>query len=249
VEFKLLVTLLRYVAAGRHHYLGKMMKAPIPFREFDERGQVRIYQSGILPHWRQAGCTYFVTFRLADSIPRRVLAEIEYERTQWLQARSIDATDETWQQSFARLPTDDKRQYERLVAKLLNHSLDLCHGECVLRNPMIAERVAAALDYFHGSRVLTGDFVIMPNHVHVLLTPLPDFELEDVLQSIKSFTAKVANELLNRTGLFWQRDSYDHVVRDNDQLQAFREYIVANPVKANLPAGDYLVSKAEYCFS
>jgi type I restriction enzyme R subunit len=59
----------------------------IPFRGFDEFGDMHSYYHGHLPHWRQSGCTYFVTFRLADSLPQRVVDEIEYERDQWLAAR------------------------------------------------------------------------------------------------------------------------------------------------------------------
>jgi hypothetical protein len=70
-----------------------MFKTPIPFRGFVERGEVRVYAHGTLPHWRQPGCTYFVTFRLADSIPEAVLREHEYERSMWLKARSINPDD------------------------------------------------------------------------------------------------------------------------------------------------------------
>ena len=223
-----------------------MSKAPIPFRGFDERGEVRIYNHGILPHWRQRGCTYFVTFRLADSIPKPVLQELEYERTLWLKARGINPDDPDWKHRFALLPPEQRRLYERFVGRLLNKTLDDCHGSCALREPAIGKRVAAALDHFHGDRVFTGDFVVMPNHVHALLTPMDGYELEDVLHSIKSYTANEINRTLDLVGPFWQRDSYDHIVRDIEQLQAYQEYIAANPSKAKLTAGEYILSRAEY---
>jgi putative transposase len=210
-----------------------MPKDSIPFRGFDERGDIRIYDHGILPHWRQPGCTYFVTFRLADSIPQSVFKEIEHERVTWLRARG-------------RLPSDEKRLYERLLGRLLNKSLDECHGSCSLRPPEIAGEVAGALDHFHGTRVWTGDFVVMPNHVHVLLTPINGFELEDILHSIKSYTATKLNRQLHRTGAFWQRESHDHIVRDLEQLGAYQEYIAANPAKAKLREGEYILSCAKY---
>lgn len=221
-------------------------KTPILFRGFDERGEVRIYKHGILPHWRQRGCTYFVTFRLADSIPEPVLNELEYERILWLKARGIDSDDRDWKQRLALLQPKDRQQYEKLAGRLLNKALDQCHGSCVLRDPVIAGKVAEALDHFHGARVLTGDFVVMPNHVHALLTPLEGYELEDILHSIKSYTANEINRALNQDGRFWQRESYDHIVRDIEQLQAYREYIAANPSKAKLRAGEYILSRAEY---
>jgi type I restriction enzyme R subunit len=221
-------------------------KSPIPFRPFDEHGDVRFYSHGILPHWRQAGCTYFVTFRLADSVPEPVLQELEQERIRWLNSHGVDPRDQAWKESFAILPAQVRRLYEQTIGRLLNTALDKCHGSCVLRNPVIATKLAKALDYFHGQRVLTGDYVVMPNHVHVLLTPLDGFELEDILQSIKSYSANEINRALNRDGNLWQRESYDHIVRDAAQLEAFQNYISANPLKANLREGEYILSKAVY---
>jgi putative transposase len=214
-----------------------MPKEAIRFQGFDELGQVRIYSHAMLPHWRQTGCTYFVTFRLADSIPENVLAELEYERRLWLRHRDINADAADWKQLFFKLPSTERRTYEKLVGCLLNRALDSCHGSSCLRNPAIGNSMATALDYFHGERVLTGDFVVMPNHVHVLLTPMEGHELEDILHSIKSYTAKQINRSLSQTGAFWHRDSYDHIVRDAEQLIAYQEYTAANPIKAKLRQG------------
>ncbi|MSR57689.1 MAG: hypothetical protein EXS05_08455 [Planctomycetaceae bacterium] len=223
-----------------------MAKAPIQFRGFDESGQVRIYSHGILPHWRQTGCMYFVTFRLDDSIPAPVLQEIEYERKLWLKARGIDSDERNWKRCFAKLTRNDRRVYEQLVGRLINKSLDECHGACVLRNSAFGNPIAVALGHFHESRVLTGDFVVMPNHVHALLTPINGYELEHILHSIKSYTANIINQMRKSDGTFWQRESYDHIVRDAEQLVAFQQYIAANPAKANLNDGEYIVSSAEY---
>ncbi len=225
-----------------------LVKSPIPFRPFDENGEIRIYEHGVLPHWRQSGCTYFVTFRLTDSIPEAVLNEIAYERSLWLKGRGIDPARSDWKYKFAKLPGRDRRVYEQLVGRLLHRSLDECHGACVLREPALGGEVATALEHFHGSRVLTGDLVIMPNHVHALLTPQDGFELEDILHSIKSFTANGINRALNKSGRLWQRETYDHIVRDAEQLHAYQEYIAANPVKAKLAAGQYTHTRATYEF-
>lgn len=221
-------------------------KPAIPFRGFDERGDVRIYHHGILPHWRQAECTYFVTFRQDDALPASVVREIEYERQQWLKHRGIDLNDPLWRSAFARLSSEDQRVYEQLVGTRINEHLDVGYGSCALRRERIARIVAESLDNFHSQRVLTGDFAIMPNHVHVLLRPLPGFELEDILHSIKSYTANEINRILEGGGTFWQRQSYDHIVRDYDQLEAFQRYIEANPKKANLKKGEYICASATY---
>ena len=221
-------------------------KTSIRFRGFDEHGEVRVYQHGILPHWRQAGCTYFVTFRQDDSLPRPVLREIEYERHRWLAHRGIDPKERDWKRLFAQLSHNDQRIYERVVTTKINEHLDKGHGSCVLRHREIAEKVATSLNHFDGVRLWTGDYVIMPNHVHALMTPLPGCELEDILHSIKSFTANEINRMIETKGTFWQRQSYDHIVRDYEQLEAYQRYIEANPKKANLKLGEYVYANATY---
>lgn len=223
-----------------------MSKSPICFQCFDEHGNVRIYDHGILPHWRQSGCTYFVTFRLADSLPQSVRREIESVREAWLRARGINVRADHWTAQFAALPAAERFVLERQLGRLLHQALDQCHGQCVLRDPAGAQIVATALEHFHGSRVWTGDYVVMPNHVHALLTPMNDNELEDVLHSIKSFTANRINERLQRSGVLWQRESYDHIVRDREQLHAYQAYIAANPAKAKLSSGEFLHAAADY---
>jgi hypothetical protein len=226
-----------------------MTKSPIPFRGFDDQALVEIYDHGVLPHWRQLGCTYFVTFRLADSIPKGVLQEIEYQRHLWLSARRIDPNGADWMKRLTQLSLAERRLFERHIGRLINESLDKCHGSCALRDPAIGNDVATALNFFDGIRVLTGDYVVMPNHVHVLLTPLGDFELEEILHSIKSYTANKINRALKQSGNFWRRESYDHVVRDSAQLEAYQQYIAATPSKAKLAAGEYILKKADYSFS
>jgi type I restriction enzyme R subunit len=222
------------------------MSAPIPFQGFDERREVRFYHNGILPHWRQDGCTYFVTFRQADALPEPVIREFKYEQNQWLQHHGIDPTVSDWRAALRRLSHADRRTYERLMASRLNDFLDAGHGSCALRRVDVARVVFNSLYHFHGERVLTGDSVVMPNHVHVLMRPLPGFELEEILQAIKSFTANRVNKLLQQDGQFWMRESYDHIVRDYEQLEAFQRYIAANPQKAGLSSDACLHRRAIY---
>jgi len=171
---------------------------------------------------------------------------IEYERSLWLKARLIDPKARDWKQSFVKLSIAERRSYEQLVGRLLNKSLDESHGSCALRNPTIGKKIADALDYFHETRVFTGDFVVMPNHVHVLLTPTNGYELEDILHSIKSFSSNEINRALKKDGPFWQRESYDHIVRDFEQVDAYQRYIAANPSTAKIRDGEYILSRAEY---
>ena len=174
------------------------------------------------------------------------MEEIEYEQKCWLKARGINPDDVHWKKRLANLSIIDRRPYEKLVGKLVNESLDECHGSCVLRDPALGRKVAESLVHFHEIRVFTGNFVVMPNHVHALLTPSNGYELEDILHSIKSFTAKEINRAIEKAGGFWQRESYDHIVRDLEQLHAYKDYITANPSKARLRMDEYIHSKAEY---
>ena len=89
-----------------------------------------------------------------------------------------------------------------------------------------------------------GDFVIMPNHVHLLVTPAPGEELEMILKGVKGASAVECNRLLGRTGTFWQADSYDHIVRSLEQLHQYRHYIADNPTKAGItiPAAAHYVA-------
>jgi REP element-mobilizing transposase RayT len=210
------------------------MPDSIPFCGFDDRREVKIYHNGLLPHWRQEHCTYFVTFRLADSLPAPVVREMEYERDQWLLRHGIDSQAADWRSLLAQQPFEQRRHFERRTSALLEKHLDAGYGNCAMRDPCIAQKVAAAITHFHGTRLWVGDFVVMPNHVHALMRPFCSHELETILHSIKSFTANQINGLLGRTGRFWQRESYDHIVRDLDQLIAFQRYIAANSAKANL---------------
>ena len=222
------------------------MSNKLPFKPFDEQGEVRIYYNGFLPHWRQSGCTYFVTFRLADSVPQPVVNEWKHERDRWLAARGIDSRIPGWYQAFKTLAAEDRRTFERHFAGKLFEYLDRGHGACVLRDADISILVADSLMFFHGERLDTGDFVVMPNHVHGLLTPYPGFELEQVLHSIKSYTANQINRSIDRSGTLWMEESHDRIVRDAEELLRIQAYIRANPDKAKLPDGEFRLHQAEY---
>ncbi len=161
------------------------MKSPIVFQPFDPFGEVRIYHHGILPHWRQTGCTYSVTFRLAGSLPQEVHLRLEEERFDWLRSRGIIGNYAGWKNLLSTLPEEQQSEYEREFGNRYNEQLDKGYGDCALRRPEVAKIVVEALKAFDEERVYTGNYVMMPNHVHVLLTPVAPDELEVLLQSIK----------------------------------------------------------------
>jgi REP element-mobilizing transposase RayT len=92
----------------------------------------------------------------------------------------------------------------------------------------------ALSSFWDSQRYELGDWVVMPNHVHVLFRPLGEHRLPDILQSWKSFTAKAINKALGRTGSVWQEDYWDRLIRNERHLHAVQRYIAGNPAKAGL---------------
>jgi hypothetical protein len=123
----------------------------------------------------------------------------------------------------------------------LDQELDRGHGACVLKEPEVTEIVDGALHHFDGERYWLGSYVIMPNHVHVLVRPIMQHSLADILHSWTSFTAHAIGKTLGRTGALWQDESFDHIVRNEHQLGRFGLYISANPSKAHLAPGKFLL--------
>ncbi len=104
----------------------------------------------------------------------------------------------------------------------------------VLQNPKVAEIIQSALLHFEAKRYSLSAWCIMPNHVHVVVTPHNSYSLHTILHSWKSFTATKINTLLHREGAFWERESLDHLIRSADDLQKFITYTHENPVRAGL---------------
>src|SRR5437660_6518280 len=201
------------------------------FHGLDEHGDIKITRRH-LPHWEQEGATYFVTFRLADSIPTTLLIEWLDELQTWLK--------------FHPWPWDRKtaEEYERRFVDGPEKWLDRGLGECHLRNQRLAAIVGDALRHFDIERYWLDAFVVMPNHVHVLVQPKSGHSLSEILHSWKSFSAHAINKALNRKGDFWMEESHDRVVRDTESLGAYRDYIAQNPLTAGLQEGEFLIEAA-----
>ncbi|MGA8221748.1 MAG: transposase [Candidatus Acidiferrales bacterium] len=180
---------------------------------------------GFLPHWEANHAIYFVTFRLADSLPVSLLQQFEHER------QDIIATALAQKR---KLSASEHDQLEKLFDVKIQSKLDAGTGCCHLANPAVADAVAEALRHFDSSRYHMYAWCVMPNHVHTLFRLLADHTLPEVLHSRKSFSAKEANRLLGRTGEFWQREYYDHLVRGEEGFYRTVRYILENPAKAGL---------------
>jgi putative transposase len=216
-----------------------MVKDRPQFNSFSPHKAVIVYRRH-LPHWRQEGACYFVTYRLADSIPARVLAEWREERQIWFEVHGMDPDalhGNAWRVAYERIPVAERERFERRHYRQVHDCLDHAHGSCWLHQADNARLALDALLFFHGSRCWTGDAVVMPNHVHVLIVPRGGVAVERLLQSVKRHSSRVINEQIKREGTLWQKDSYDHIVRDRKELRAFRRYILKNATQAGLAAG------------
>ncbi|MBA3831770.1 MAG: carbamoyl-phosphate synthase large subunit, partial [Chthoniobacterales bacterium] len=200
------------------------------FRSMDPHGDIHRTRRN-LPHWEQPGATYFVTFRLADAVPNELQEQWREELTTWLK--------------FHREPWDAKTAFEhhRRFIQEREEWLDRGTGSCSLREPAAAHVVAECLRHFHGERYVLDAFAVMPNHVHVLVQPGEKFSLAEILHTWKSFTAKAINRSLGQTGLLWQGESFDRMVRDFEELERYRVYVANNPAKARLREGEFILER------
>ncbi|MGJ8643667.1 MAG: transposase [Luteolibacter sp.] len=183
-----------------------------------------------LPHWQQCETWVFVTWRLADSLPKAKLDEWNERRSIWLDVHPQpwdEATDMEFQEKFGD-------EVDRL--------LDNGSGSCVLKKPENAEIVADALHHFNGSRYSLSDFVVMPNHVHVLFSPHPDHQLADIIHSWKRHTARKINSSEGKSGALWQPDYWDRLIRSRQHFDWVKRYIAKNPKHLN--AGAYKIWSA-----
>ena len=159
-------------------------------------------------------------------MPAELIQQLKREREAIIKEALAAKRPLTWQ---------EREELFRWYSTRVDAYLDAGHGECVLKQPKIAEVVVGALRYFEGQRYELRSWVVMPNHVHVVVWPKPPETLSKVLHSWKSYTSSEANKLLSRVGnSLWQTESYDHLIRDDADLARCCEYTTMNPVNARL---------------
>lgn len=133
---------------------------------FDARAEFSIHEH-CRPHWSQAGSVVFLTFRTRDSIPKQVLQRWELERQEWIKRNGFDHT-QHWTRVVPVLEPEWRNKFNQTFNRHREDFLDSCHGQCLLQRRELALIVAESLLHFDHDRYLMGDFVIMPNHVHLL---------------------------------------------------------------------------------
>ena len=163
------------------------------FKLFDPGSDFNIIEGSNLPHWFQPQATYFITFRTEDSISGSVVRRWYAERSKWLGNHGISDTEPDWKLKLRELPSRLRKQFHQTFSRQYMEYLDRGYGKCFLKRPELSKIVADSLFYFNGDRYHLGDFVIMPNHVHLLVCLLDDIDLLKQCRSWKKFSANKIN--------------------------------------------------------
>jgi len=203
---------------------------------------IKTYYKNHLPHIAPIGAEFFITFRLADSLPVSVVQSLKDEMD-----FSIQKLKKEKPKNFKYLINQFKLDFSFKYDRYLDHKP---YGNCYLKNEKIAQLVTDRMHKFNGEYYELEAYTIMPNHVHLLIDTSLQLEnsedewkydhsksyvqLHKIMQMIKGGSAIEANKILGRKGTFWMKDSYDHYIRNEKEWENILEYIINNPVNARL---------------
>jgi REP element-mobilizing transposase RayT len=166
---------------------------------------------GYLPHFEAADTWQAITYRLADAMPNHVLAELDME--------------------LSVIPANNRGQERR---RRIEAWTDAGHGSCLLHRAEAAQIVWDNWRHFASQRYDIGPWVIMPNHVHILIRVHGGWSLESIVRSWKSYSAKRLMAVTGVSAPVWLEDYWDRFIRDERHWQSTRAYIENNPVMAGL---------------
>lgn len=223
-----------------------------------------------LPHWQPENAIIFVSTRLAGSLPKATLQRLAGEKAR-LRSQPW-RENETGADRRARINKQYFAKEDRALAEEIRLGPQQSSGDAGkplwLSDPRVAQLVRDCIHYWVGRRYLLHRYVIMPNHLHLLMQPLrkesvrpvsvepegiglalsetakghappadfPYWPLSVIMGTLKGFTSRQANLILERNGAFWQKESFDHWIRDELEYHGVIAYIDHNPVGAGLCA-------------
>lgn len=182
-----------------------------------------------LPHWSQGQVAVYVTWRLGDALPVELRARWRGEREEWLKLHPRPWSAEIEEEYHATFP-------DRFDAWL-----DAGMGSCALRRHDVRSLVEATLLFRHDLDYSIHDFVIMPNHVHVLFSATGAMSWEQIVSTWKRVSAHRINRLLKRAGPLWQEEVWDRLVRNERHFAACSNYIRENPARAKIRDDEFTV--------
>lgn len=227
----------------------------------------KIYYRRNLPHYQPYYATYFITFRLAGSLPSEVIIKLkeEYE----IEVHHLSSI-----KDLTKKRTELSKHHKRYFEKFDEFLDKYADSPKWLSNDKVAQIVVDAIKYRDGKDYELIAYCIMPNHVHLIFSverienedvvrtlvrkePISrtkvrvtasykNYILTQIMRELKGSTARECNKILNRSGAFWQHESYDHVVRDGREMERLVSYVLNNPVKAGL-VNDCKNWKWNYC--
>ena len=177
--------------------------------------KVKIWR-GSLPHWEHPGVAVFLTIRLGDSLPDDVIGPWCEERDEWLATHP-----QPWDEATIR-------EYGSKFRGKFEAWLDAGHGSCILGKAENRTRVEDTLRFYDGRRYYLYAFVVMPNHVHVVLMPAEGEDVKTIVRDFKRFVSRSLSREQTWDGEFWQREYWDTLVRDVNHFRRVLSYVKAN---------------------
>lgn len=202
----------------------------------------KIFYRRRLPHLQPNVATFFITFRLAGSLPREVVLQLKEEQEE-AENRLVKTPNS---KGKVKLLYEQAKRYFGKFDEFLDKATT---GPRWLESPNVAAVVAKAIHNCDGKEYELYAHCIMSNHVHMVFSiesapahnkrtevrsTYNQYLITKILRRLKGSSAREANKILNRAGDFWQHESYDHVIRDGNELERVIKYVLDNPVKAGL---------------
>ena len=189
---------------------------------------VSVQKGERIAHWQMEGAIYHVAFHLADSVPSQQLAE-------WREARQYykvlrDSRD-------GELTDDEVAAMRQVYDEKIERYLSSGHGCCALHDRTVAEEVGRILENRNGVEYALHLWTIMPNHLHVIVSPFAGHEMKKIVDGWKSIMAHVVARRSGMWAPIWQRDYYSRIIRTSDEYQRQVNYVWHNPESAGLQAG------------
>ena len=197
----------------------------------------RIYRRS-LPHILPEVATIFFTYTLDGALPRQIIEKLRAQQSiEELNVKSRMQNETKFNHKISKLKSAYFGKYDHLLDNDKS-------GDKFLKEEKIAKLVSDSIFHLAKDKYELICFCIMSNHVHKIVRE-KDIFLGHLMQSHKGFTGKEANKLLKRSGPFWQRESFDMVIRDENQFAKKVRYVMQNPVAAKL-VDDYRDWKFSY---
>ena len=205
---------------------------------------IPIFRRRLLPHIYPVGASFFITFRLNDSLPQHIIKKLKVS----LEKDISKITEKDPLLKEEKIYLLRKKHFGRF-----DYQLDkLPYGECHLKDIRVAKILADKIESYNGMHYDLKCYSIMPNHVHLVVdtqlqiegkiieNKLPDgyVQVDKWMQLIKGGSSFLINKHLGRSGRLWQPESYDHYIRNEKEYYNFSNYTIRNPEKAGL-SGKY----------